>query len=798
MKMIKNYLVAFLVLLVAQPVIVKAQNFAPGTDIVGFGYDVFGEYANQKSKKRFCLFKYSNHAPQMIGNTQYNVPANVILENISEHNIKTVSGESQREYAKNLSANASLSGETMFFEGSVKSSYNFTSSGSEQKYYYTYMDANTKWRISLDVRDMTALAAMLDPVFRKAVDNDDPVKLFATYGTHYIASAYLGGRADFTSESVITQSTSTTEIGLAVEAKYKVVSGTANLNSQQTNTLRNAKTETKLRVVGGNSEFANNISDPVTYEKWASGIATMPVLCDFDQESLRPIWEFASTEARRTQLEEEFKRMCDKRPLPKEIANSIMFKGKFFYIKSKSENKYWDLANYHFYAERNGGKISVADKDVNKEGWQGADRFIKVLGHATKAEFVFFQPQHSDFVADIAGGVKTAGAQLQLWQKGEENIAQMFKMIPVANEKNTFYIENANSGLYLTAFPNRPISQEARGDNNDNQKWIFEAANPETEMAPPPTERFAIENVKGRRFIDVPGAKWQAKHKNSYLQLWDMDHDPDRYVILQQSPIAEYFVIQPMHSQYVWDVEGASTKDLAKIQLYDNNSSDAQQFKFVFAGEPLTYYIINRRSGKVVDASDAHVGGNGCVIQQYSKRNTDNQKWKLHWTGTMWAMPNAEQRFFIKCAWSNKYWDIPGDGDVNTNKSGAKFAIWDLNSGNDRIYKILPSGDASWINIQVQNGGKFVAIGGNSDRSGEPLQLWGKTNANDEKLAIQPTSPTTFVLRTNKWKAVDVASGDINKNGNALHQWDLHFGQGQQFELIYADGPQKGQAYRFF
>jgi MAC/Perforin domain len=299
-----------------------AQTQSPGLDVLGFGYDVFGNYADQKSKSRYCLFQYGNYSETPIGTDKYNVPQYVILENISDHIMKTVSGSSRREYSKNLSKKAGMEVDAMFFSASVNGSYSTSTSGSEQKFYYTYMDANTKWRISFDERSLSELSKILDPQFRKDLNSMEPRKLFETYGTHFIARAYLGGRADFTSVSTITSKTNTTEIGLAVEAKYNAVSANTEMNSKNKQTLSNSKTTTKLRVTGGNSEYANNISDPATYKLWADGIEGRPVLCDFDENSLKPIWIFCADSGRRAVLETEFDKMCSEKPLPKYVGNS--------------------------------------------------------------------------------------------------------------------------------------------------------------------------------------------------------------------------------------------------------------------------------------------------------------------------------------------------------------------------------------------------------------------------------------------------------------------------------------------
>ena len=170
----------------------------------------------------------------------------------------------------------------------------------------------------------------------------DIEELFEWYGTHYIASAILGGRADFTSNSIITETTTTEDIGLAVEAKYYAVSGSASMDNAKKETLRDAETKTTLFVTGGNSEYANDIQDNDQYNKWAEGIKDDPVLCEFGDNGLRPIWELAESPTRQNDLKDYFEHVLLKRKeheLPPEIEIPIDVLGKVVYKKQSSGEK---------------------------------------------------------------------------------------------------------------------------------------------------------------------------------------------------------------------------------------------------------------------------------------------------------------------------------------------------------------------------------------------------------------------------------------------------------------------------
>jgi len=765
---------------------ISAQTQAPGLDILGYGYDVFGEYADQASKKKYCLFKYTNFTNVPIGSKQYQVPQYVFLENISKHKVSTVSGESMREYAQNQSASVGLSVDAMFFSGSINSSFSKSSSTTERHFYYTYRDANTKWRISFDERDYGNLDKILDPDFKKDLATMEPARLFELYGTHYIASAYIGGRADYNTVTVMSSTSNTSDIKVEVEASYGTVTGSASASSGNSNTNTNTNTKSKLTVTGGNSEFANNISDPVSYQNWAAGIAEMPVLCDFDKNSLKPIWDFCTDPTRKAQLKAEFAKILKKHPLPEAISGALKVRNQVFFVASETDSLYIDIPGYHFDAERQKGtKVAMYPKDNVEAGLQGIDRFIKVIPHATEYDYVFLQPQNSDLVLDIQGGSKNAGTKVQLWDMGNNNAAQMFKLIEVDGKQNTYYIQSKSSGLYLTSHgKSKQLTQEV-GTKDKNQQWKFEPAGADDMASMRTNVGFAFKNVAANRYMDLAGTGASAKTKDTHVKLWDMDFLPDRYAQLINSNIANYYYVQHMHSKYVWDIEGQKKDNGAKLQLWDKIEAEAQLFRFVYAGSAMTFKIENRGSKKYIDANNSLISKNGCPIQIWDEHGGKNQLWKLE-PLTEWYAPANPVKVKVKVAFSDKFWDIEGGGE-NAKINGKKLQIWDMDDGADRFFTIKRSGDNAWIWLELEGGKHVGVIGEHINVNGTGLHVSDTGNDNKaQKFAIHPTGRYTCMIVTQGWKALGVRESKINENDPDIILWDLHYGVSQQFQLMDA------------
>lgn len=798
----------------------QEPKVAPGQDIVGYGYNVFGKFADNESLKNYCLFDWGEPYTKAFGSHQYNIPGKVMLKNIGKKVKTEVSGADKRSYAKSFSASVGMGFDAVLFSASVNTTFSKSSSGSTAEYFHTIRDANRIWQVGIDER--FEHKTMLKPKVKQDIDNMSPGKLFDIYGTHYISSAYLGGRSDYSTVTTITTSMNTQSIGAAVEASYKSISTDASTELTQQQQHIQENTRSSLTVTGGNAEFANNIHNYEAYANWAAGIRDLPVLCDFDKKSLTPIWELASTQARKNELKAYFMNvMLTNYELPPAMANLVALAGKTFLIQSKGSELFWDFKGYNTNAEGHRGKLVIWESDLVNRDRIGADRFFKIIPHRTESDYVFLQPQHVDQVVDIQGGGSKPGADAHLWHHGDNNSAQMFKMEPVEGEENTFYLQAKCSGLYLTAGENAANSSASGGGKSlnarsgsgasapaaelkngtqikqqqftgaDNQKWVFVETNPRIMASPYDSNMiYSVQCVDGGKYWNFDGHA-NNNSNGSLLNLWDMSWGPDdRFIrIYPADNDHDYFYLQPTWTTKVIDVSlGSINNNGAKIQIWDKNSESQQLFSFEYAGAPNTWYIKNKRSGKYLDASASEVNKNGGKVQQWQFRGTNNQKWVLRSYPRIADVEKLNGTYFIKCAYSDKYWDLPGKGS-ETNGKGKAVKIWSLDDGADRKVKIKPTGDHDWAQIIFQNDQKAADVKSASRDKGADLHTWDQHGGESQKWGFYITGKTTFVLvNKNSRKAVDVSGGNgkINENGRIIEQWDRHNDKSQQWQLIDA------------
>jgi hypothetical protein len=294
----------------------NAQTF-PGNDVIGKGYDVFGEFANNKSILRYEIFDFSK-LPVDSNENGYNTPKIVSIDNISEHLTRSIEGTSKKEYITNLSKDIGLGIDIFFFKTSFDRNFSTTVSNSETAHYYTYMDINTKWRVNIDNRDPEYLNQYLNAQFKKDLLSMNPEKFFQYYGTHYISSAFLGGRIDYSSTTIINETVTTEKVKKAIGAKVKAINGGNKIGDENIDILDNSVKNVRQNIVGGDSEMANDIRDYEQYKKWAQSMKSNPVLCGFDKQSLQPIWSLCIDEKRRLELRDYFNNsIVPNHPLPK-------------------------------------------------------------------------------------------------------------------------------------------------------------------------------------------------------------------------------------------------------------------------------------------------------------------------------------------------------------------------------------------------------------------------------------------------------------------------------------------------
>ncbi len=149
---------------------------------------------------------------------------------------------------------------------------------------------------------------------------------------------------------------------------------------------------------------------------------------------------------------------------------------------------------------------------------------------------------------------------------------------------------------------------------------------------------FYIKNVASGRYLDLPGYADKAQRGNgSKVVLWDHDTGNDRKYKFKDAGDGHYYIM-PQHCNSRLDVHGCfkdkwfcntyKNDNGAEIQIwqFDTNEVGRWRLEQVKKGQ---FVLINKYSGKVMDAAAQGLSKNGCKVQIWSRNNSDNQLWEL-------------------------------------------------------------------------------------------------------------------------------------------------------------------------
>lgn len=312
---------------------------------------------------------------------------------------------------------------------------------------------------------------------------------------------------------------------------------------------------------------------------------------------------------------------------------------------------------------------------------------------------------------------------------------------------------------------------------------------------------YSIYNEEVKQYLCLEGRWDETPAYNKALSFSNTRNNPNSYFYIKKE--GDHYLMHPMNCDHkigpmcdavqLWQVVGTHLKEhMEYCDLLINPVSNKKGVYRIglkidskyWSGNPKkTIVTIEGRPGQVFEASVTHGKLNKTSLRQ---------QWKIEKMSNSYAYVDSNQKFMIKSATSPYYWDLKGDSDNSTNRNGT--ILWmskKMLHTNDKRYK-LKRDNGEWVYIQVQNGGRNINVDkSNLKTTGQQLELWDrKSDLKGQRYAIIPTSPTTCVFKT-------YAGLALENIGQKVKQNTLSFAPAQHWQLIYADGPKKGQPYYF-
>ncbi len=268
---------------------------------------------------------------------------------------------------------------------------------------------------------------------------------------------------------------------------------------------------------------------------------------------------------------------------------------------------------------------------------------------------------------DIYGGIAANGTNVQLWSRNGTN-SQKFTL---AYDSGTGYYKIHNTAT------NRDIDASSGGAQGANlqiysvnsgcaQYWI---------LIPAGNGQYYIASSCTRNAIDVNNSGTQSGTNilvwslhGGANQRWSLDSNTG----IAKGPIDDgnYIITSGLSSKLSLDVNGNRAINGTNVQIWSQNNTGAQKFKFT--NDPATgnYTIYNASTGRSLDVAWGNIKS-GTNVQIWGNNSTCAQKWKLT------SLGNNYYRIASACN-NNFSLDVTG-GSAH---SGTNVQIWSNNNTN--------------------------------------------------------------------------------------------------------------------
>ena len=253
---------------------------------------------------------------------------------------------------------------------------------------------------------------------------------------------------------------------------------------------------------------------------------------------------------------------------------------------------------------------------------------------------------NSNYVLDVKDGSTSNGVNIQLYE-ANDTAAQQFKVSHDSQGYVTF--TNVKSGRVLDL--NGAIVKDAgniqqyTSNGTRAQKWIVKqdgngyvvmsAINPNYILD---LNGGSVRNGSNIQLHSVTGSNSQRWNITKYVS---KDERINNLAAQNKNTLADgvYEINSVKNSNYTLDVNSASTRNGANVQLYLRNGTQAQAFRVSHDSQGFVTFT-NINSGKVIDL-DGAITKNGRNIHQYASNGTRAQKWIVQQSGSGYSIVSA-------------------------------------------------------------------------------------------------------------------------------------------------------------
>lgn len=287
-------------------------------DVLGFGYDVTGEYLHPLSVKSPILDigKYEqDHKDRLIHGTSSFGFDKMYYGYSSSDYVKDITTETKATYTMNYGNEK----DTSFFSADIKNnSYLKTEYSYSDKYSFASLDA-VRNRKHIYINDeVSVLSQYLSDAFKNDLNRLSPDRIIERYGTHVLTDFLIGGRYKLMFRSVITKSRDASTKRETVHSGFKVSLGKMGFgyNLEQSETVNeslakeNQSKELFVLFYGGNGpslkyNLENGMPTSVDIQSWENLVSLENAcLTEIIWKETYPIYSFISDPIKKQEIKD--------------------------------------------------------------------------------------------------------------------------------------------------------------------------------------------------------------------------------------------------------------------------------------------------------------------------------------------------------------------------------------------------------------------------------------------------------------------------------------------------------------
>ena len=398
-------------------------------------------------------------------------------------------------------------------------------------------------------------------------------------------------------------------------------------------------------------------------------------------------------------------------------------------------------------------KASGADR----QKWSLISTSPEVKGGRTVEDGIYYVGVKADpsQVLDIADASSSDGANLQIWAAtGAANQKFRFE----CGDDGFYTITCLKSGKVLDVANGNVVPganvQQWSGYGGDSQKWAVQDDGDGGYRLVCKANGLAIDLTGGSTADGTNVQSWTLNGTGA--QSFDISSaKADRAVA-----DGVYVVSSAADPSKVLDVEGGSSSDGARLQVYGSNMSQAQAFRFDYDEETGFYTITNEGSGKVLDAAGGSTS-NGTRVQQYAPNGTLAQRWVVSRDGDGVRICSA--------AAPSQVLDLTGRSSAD----GTKVQLWSSSGGSNqqfRLYSTSPKKVSPCDDMELDGAFEIAPasqeslrldVAGASRAHGAGVQLYSNNSTFAQLFRLEYLNGYYRILSVNSGQAVTLNYGSV-------------------------------------